>query len=186
MSGFKEIDYDNIDYIYIDTCVLLQYYKYNRSSELTNKCTDLFIDSYNADVPLVISEQVLHEIKKVIIADSFASRGYNNEHDIKDLQEKSYSTYVNMMNEALNSYKTYRYKIEHNEMILNDVLVPSSEAYRISDDIMFQYNIHGADDALHLGIALDYGIPAFASVDKDFAGLSIPNLEIYFERNNNK
>lgn len=185
MSGFKAIEFKKDEYIYTDTSALLQFVGYNNNSSLKRKVAEVISAAHNANVPLVVSSVALNEISHVIVKDVFEKAGYSRQEDIKWLQRTHPAEYKKLLNQALETYRNYKRKILQNEAVLDNVIFPSEEAWEKKEVLMDTYGIFGSTDALHLAIALDYGLDYFLTTDSDFQNLAIPDIKMICVDENN-
>lgn len=185
VSGFKSIEFKKDEYIYADTSALLQFIGYNSNGRLKREVADILSKAYNESVPVVVSTVALNEISHVIMRGAFERNGYSGQDAIKWLQKQSPDTYNKIHGEAINDYNSYKHKLLSNEAILKDIIYPSENAWKEKDELMDKHKIFGSTDALHLAVALDYGMNYFLTTDTDFQNLTVPEIQIICLGENN-
>ena len=182
MGTFEQVSFNEGEHIYADTNIWLSFLGYNQTgsddAKQRNASAKLISAINNAGANIVVSTLILGELRKTIVMNRFKANDCRRQEDIKRMREIDEKKYNYILGQALNDFESYRRKIMQDPAVLKKIIAPTSEGFDMSNELMRQYNLFGSMDASQLATALEYGIDYFATFDKDFSNVVLPDITI--------
>lgn len=177
LSTFKQVKFESEDAVLMDSSFMLGLTG-NSNPKIKRECAEFIQRAEEHNVLLYSSVVAQQETSNVIMKNEFKRFGFLGQENIKQLRTQDPQKYDHIHGQGMNSIKNFTKSFRDMDIVSDLVLEMDDQTMNETYRMMEEYKIFGTNDAMQLVIAMQYGIPYFATLDKDFVNLSIPGLGI--------